>query len=419
MFVDYAAITVRSGSGGNGCVSFRREKYVPNGGPDGGDGGKGGDVIFVADPGLGTLLDFRYKRVFAAENGADGQGRRRTGKSGADLLIRVPIGTIIREAGDNGRVMADMSTANEQKTLIKGGRGGRGNQHFATAVRQAPRYAEPGKPSKERKIVLELKLIADVGLVGLPNAGKSTLLSVATNASPKIADYPFTTLTPNLGVVRRILGRDFTVADIPGLIEGASQGVGLGHDFLRHVERTRLLVYVVDAAGVEGVDPLDAIALLSAELSAYSEKLALRPFIIAANKTDLTGSDENVRRLRERYQDVYGISAVTNSGIAELFDAVAAKLESIPIEDAIEPDYEEHAEPEQKPFTVTKLDNVFEVCGTGVERMLGYTNLDTEAGNAFFQRYMREHGIIEHLKQLGMSDGDTVRIYNLEFEYYD
>ena len=419
MFVDYATITVRSGSGGNGCVSFRREKYVPRGGPDGGDGGKGGDVIFVADPGLGTLLDFQYKRVFAAENGVDGHGRRQTGKSGADLLIRVPIGTIIREAGDNGRIIADMSTPNEQKTLIKGGCGGRGNQHFATAARQAPRYAEPGKPSKERKIVLELKLIADVGLIGLPNAGKSTLLSVATNTSPKIADYHFTTLTPNLGVVRRSMGRDFVVADIPGLIEGASQGVGLGHDFLRHVERTRLLVYVVDAAGVEGVDPLDAIATLNAELYAYSEKLALRPFVIAANKTDLTGSGDNVRRIRERYQDVYGISAAANSGIDELFDAVAAKLENIPAEDIIEPDYEEFPEPEQKPFTVTKMDNVFEVSGMGLERMLGYTNLETEAGNAFFQRYMRERGIIERLKQLGMSDGDTVRLNNLEFEYYD
>jgi len=421
MFVDYTTITVKSGSGGNGCVSFRREKYVPNGGPDGGDGGKGGDVIFVADTGLATLLDFRYKRIFAAETGVDGQGKRKSGKSGADVVIRVPVGTIIREAGQSGRILADMSTPNEPKILIKGGRGGRGNQHFATAVRQAPRYAEPGKPSKELKLVLELKLIADVGLVGLPNAGKSTLLSVATNAKPKIADYHFTTLTPNLGVVRRNFGRDFVVADIPGLIEGASRGAGLGHDFLRHVERTRMLVYVVDAAGIEEVDPLDAISLLDSELKAYSEKLAERPRVIAANKTDLTGADENILRMREQLEDVYAISAATNSGINELFDAVSAKLEECPEVVIFEPDLEEYSEvePEQKPFTVVKTDKAFEVTGAGIDRMLGYTNLDTEAGFAFFQRYMRDRGVIARLKELGMTDGDTVRVFDLEFEYYE
>lgn len=421
MFVDYATITARSGSGGNGCVSFRREKYVPNGGPDGGDGGRGGDVICIADPGLATLLDFRYKHIFSAETGADGQGRRRSGKSGADIIIRVPVGTMIREPGEFGRVIADMSTPNEKKTLIKGGRGGRGNQHFATAARQAPRYAEPGKPSNERKLVLELKLIADVGLVGLPNAGKSTLLSVATNATPKIADYHFTTLTPNLGVVRRDSGRDFVVADIPGLIEGASQGAGLGHDFLRHVERTKVLVYVIDSAGIEGIDPLDAVALLDTELKAYSEKLAERPRLIAANKIDLTGADENVGRLHERHADIFPISAVTHSGIDALFDAVAAKLNDYPEDITFDPEFEEYKEiePEPEPFRVSKTDKVFEVTGTGIDRMLGYTNLDTEAGFAFFQRYMRDRGIIARLKELGMSDGDTVRVFNLEFEYYE
>jgi GTP-binding protein len=312
-----------------------------------------------------------------------------------------------------------MSVPNEQKTLIKGGRGGRGNQHFATAVRQAPRYAEPGKPSKELGLALELKLIADVGLVGLPNAGKSTLLSVATNAAPKIADYHFTTLTPNLGVVRHNFGRDFVVADIPGLIEGASKGAGLGHDFLRHIERTRMLVYVVDTSGIEGIDPLDAIALLDQELNAYSEKLAERPRVIAANKTDLTGTDENLARIRERHSDVFGISAVTNSGIGELFDAVAAKLEDCPETPTFEPEYEDihQAVPESEPFKVIKTDDSFEVTGPAIERMMGYTNLDTESGFAFFQRYMRDRGIIAQLKELGMTDGDTVRVIDLEFEY--
>jgi len=421
MFVDYAKITVKSGGGGNGCVSFRREKYVPNGGPDGGDGGKGGDVIFIADPGLNTLLDFRYKRIYAAEAGADGRGKRRSGKSGADIVIRVPVGTIIREPAGGGRIMADMSTPNEQKTLVKGGRGGRGNQHFATAARQAPRYAEAGKQPQERKLVLELKLIADVGLVGLPNAGKSTLLSVATNAAPKIAGYHFTTLTPNLGVVRRNFGRDFVVADIPGIIEGASRGAGLGLDFLRHIERTRILIYVIDAAAVEGVDPLDAISLLDAELKSYSERLIERPRIIAANKTDLTGACANIGRMRMKYQDVYEISAATNSGINELFDAAAAKLADCPPNITFLPDFEEYreTEPEREPFQIIRTDTAYEVSGNGVLRMLGYTNLSTESGFAFFQRYMRDRGIIGRLKELGMSDGDTVRVYNLEFEYYE
>ncbi len=424
MFVDRVTINIKGGNGGNGCVSFHREKYVTNGGPDGGDGGRGGSVIFVADPSLTTLMDFRYQRSFKAEVGEDGGGRKCSGKAGEDIIVRVPLGTIIRE-NESGKIMADMVTQHEPKTLIRGGRGGKGNQHFATSTRQAPRYAEQGKLSKSYTVVLELKLIADVGLIGLPNVGKSTLLSMITNANPKIANYHFTTLSPNLGVVRSKWGEDFVVADIPGLIEGASEGVGLGHDFLRHVERTKVLVHVVDAASVEGDDPVEAIEKINNELFAYSEKLMDRPQIIAANKMDIPEATENLARIKEQYEPkgypVFPISAATNTGLMELLQKVAEVLKNYPEDIVFAEDYDEFVEPviDTEPFTIEQIaESIFSVTGTGIEKMLGFTSLETEKGFAFFQRYLREKGIIAKLEEMGISEGDTVRLYDLEFDYY-
>lgn len=425
MFIDRVKVTIKGGNGGNGCVSFYRAKYVPNGGPDGGDGGCGGDVILEADSGLNNLLDFRYKKKFKAMPGEDGTKRNRTGKNGDDLVIKVPVGTIVREANSN-KVMADMAVPGERKILIKGGRGGRGNQHFATATRQAPEYAEQGKLSREYEVVLELKLIADVGIIGFPNAGKSTLLSMVTNANPKIANYHFTTLSPNLGVVRNRWGKDFVMADIPGLIEGASAGAGLGHEFLRHVERTRVLVHVVDAAGLEGDDPVESVEKINAELRAYQERLADRPQVIAANKMDIPEAKENAERLKAVYESkdghvkVFPISAGANQGLDELLQYVSELLETAPGSVVFDEDFEEYEEIviDKEPFTVSHdTEGVYAVEGTGIERMLGYTNLETEKGMAFFQRYLREKGIIQALVDAGVQEGDTVRLYHLEFEY--
>lgn len=421
MFVDRVKIHIKGGNGGNGAVSFYRAKYITNGGPDGGDGGKGGDIIFVADEGLTTLIDFRYKKSFKADPGDDGGKRNCSGKGAEDIVIKVPVGTIIREAETN-KIMADMVKPNEEKIIIKGGKGGKGNQHFATATRQAPRYSERGRISKEYDVWLELKLIADVGLIGLPNAGKSTLLSMVTNANPKIADYHFTTLSPNLGVVRSKTGRDFVMADIPGLIEGASEGLGLGHQFLRHIERTKVLIHVVDASGLEGGDPLENIEKINNELFKYNEKLLNRPQIIAANKMDIPEALENYERIKKCSDyKTFPISAATNTGLSELLREVEKTLESCKEDIVFEADYEEYTEEAEihEAFTVAKeQDGLYSVTGVGVEKMMGYTNIDTEKGFAFFQKYLREKGIIDELVKEGVQEGDTVRIYDLEFEYY-
>lgn len=424
MFVDRVKIHVKGGNGGNGAVSFYRAKYVTNGGPDGGDGGKGGDVVLVADEGLNTLMDFRYKRLFKAQPGVDGGKRNCTGADGEDVVIKVPVGTIVREANSN-KIMADLTVNGEKKILIKGGKGGKGNQHFATPTRQAPRYAERGRLSKEYDIILELKLIADVGLVGLPNVGKSTLLSMVTNANPKIANYHFTTLTPNLGVVRSRWGSDFVMADIPGLIEGASEGVGLGHEFLRHVERTKVFIHVVDGAALEGVSPIENIEKINAELEKYKEGLSQRPTVIAVNKMDLPEAEENLELIKKEYEPkgitVFPISAATNTGLDDLLQKVADILKEYPDDIIFEEEYEEYDEIEQdnEPFTITQLsEDYYIVEGVGVEKMIGYTNIDTEKGFAFFQKYLREKGIVDALTEKGIKEGDTVKIYDLEFEFY-
>ena len=423
MFVDRVKIHVKGGNGGNGMVSFFRAKYITHGGPDGGDGGRGGDVIFVGDESMGTLMDFRYKRMFKAGNGQDGGKRNCFGKDGESVVIKVPVGTVIREA-ESGKIMADITKHGEEKILIHGGKGVKGNQHFATPTRQAPRYAEPGRVAKEYDVILELKLIADVGLIGFPNVGKSTLLSMVTNANPKIANYHFTTLAPNLGVVEGRYGDSFVLADIPGLVEGASEGVGLGHAFLRHVERTKVFIHVVDAAGVEGDDPVENVRKINQELEAYNPELMKRPQVIAANKTDIPGSEENVERLKEAYEkegfEVFPISAATNKGLDELLTKVAEILKNYPEDIVFEEEYEEYDEVavDQEPFTIEIEDEVYVVRGVGVEKMIGYTNIDTEKGFAFFQRYLKEKGIIEALEEKGIQEGDTVRIYDMEFEFW-
>ncbi|MCL2461095.1 MAG: GTPase ObgE [Defluviitaleaceae bacterium] len=423
MFIDRVKIHVKAGNGGNGCVSFYRAKYVPTGGPDGGDGGRGGNVEFVADNGLNNLIEFRYAKVFKAEPGADGGKQNRTGANGGDAVIRVPMGTVVREA-NSGKVMADMVTNGQRHVLVKGGKGGRGNARFATATRQAPRYAERGVVAREFDLILELKLIADAGIIGFPNAGKSTLLSMVTNANPKIANYRFTTLSPNLGVVRGKDGADFVLADIPGLIEGASEGAGLGHEFLRHVERTKAFIHVVDASGQEGVDPVECVEMINRELENYNPELLKRPQIIAANKMDLPEARENLPKIeeygKERGVRVFPISAAANRGLDDLLAAAAAILRDYPKDIVFDEDYEEYAEVviDSQPFTVTKEEDCYAVEGPGIERMLGYTSLDTEKGFAFFQKYLRDKGIIKELEDMGISDGETVRIYSMVFDYY-
>ncbi len=423
MFIDRVNINVKGGNGGNGAVSFYRAKYITNGGPDGGDGGKGGDIIFSADSSMTTLMDFRYKKTFKAKPGEDGGKRNCSGKGADDVIIKVPVGTVIREATTN-KIMVDMAKDGQTHTLIKGGKGGKGNQHFATSTRQSPRYAERGRLSKEYAVVLELKLIADVGIIGFPNVGKSTLLSMVTNANPKIANYHFTTLSPNLGVVRNN-GHDFVLADIPGLVEGASEGIGLGHEFLRHVERTKVFIHVVDAAAVEGNDPVLEIEKINNELKVYNEKLMDRPQIIAANKMDIPEAAENYERIKAKYEPlgirVFPISAAANTGLNELIDYVGGVLRDYPEDIIFDQDYEEYEEVEidREPYTVTQLaENYYLVEGIGVEKMIGYTAIDTEKGFAFFQKYLREKGIIDELENKGIKEGDTVKIYNLEFDYY-
>ncbi|OOB79670.1 MAG: GTPase CgtA [Epulopiscium sp. Nuni2H_MBin001] len=421
MFVDYAKIFLQSGRGGDGHVSFRREKYVPNGGPDGGDGGRGGHIIFEVDPGSSTLMDFKHRRHYKAKPGEPGGKKRCHGKDGEDLIIKVPKGTIIREV-ESGKIIADMHQNDDRKIIFKGGKGGKGNQHFATATRQAPKYAEKGRDSKEYWVTLELKMIADVGLVGFPNVGKSTLLSMVSNAQPKIANYHFTTLAPNLGVVTNKYGKAFIMADIPGLIEGASEGVGLGHDFLRHVERTKVIVHVVDVSGSEGRDPVADILTIQNEINQYNpEILETKPQIIAANKMDIEGAQENFEKLEQTFSEmkVIPISAATNNNLQELLEDIAKLLETVPKEDIIfEADFEEIYEAKDS-FTIREIEEgYFVVEGVGVEKMVGYTSLDTEKGFAFFQKYLRDKGIINALEEAGIEEGQIVRIYDIEFEYY-
>lgn len=427
MFADRAKIFIRSGKGGDGHVSFRRELYVPNGGPDGGDGGRGGDVIFEVDEGLNTLQDFRHRRKFAAKDGEPGGKRRCHGKDADDIILKVPEGTIIKEA-ESGKVIADMSGGNRRQVILKGGKGGLGNQHFATSTMQIPKYAQPGQPAQELWVNLELKVIADVGLIGFPNVGKSTLLSRVTNAQPKIANYHFTTLNPNLGVVDLEGAGGFVIADIPGLIEGASEGVGLGHEFLRHIERTKMMIHVVDAAGSEGRDPVDDIHKINAELKAYNPEIAGRPQVIAANKTDLiySGDEEDpVARLKAEFEPegirVFPISGATGEGIRELLYYVSeqlGKLDSSPV--IFEQEYfpEEELITVDLPYTVEKEDGMYVVEGPKIEKMLGYTNLDSEKGFAFFQKFLKDTGILDELEAAGIEEGDTVKMYGLQFDYY-
>jgi len=426
MFVDKVKIKIESGKGGNGHIGFRRVKYVPNGGPNGGDGGKGGAVIFTADTGINTLADFRYKKVFKAEAGEDGGTNNKSGRDGKDLTIKVPVGTLVRYGWDEGPVMADLAAPEEPHVIAYGGRGGRGNQHFATPTRQAPKFSEDGKPGKVYNLTLELKLIADAGIIGFPNAGKSTLLSRVTNANPKIGDYHFTTLSPNLGVVRLDYGTEFVLADIPGLIEGASEGLGLGFDFLRHIERTRVLVHIVDAARAEedGITPAQAVKMINKELYVYNKELLKRPQIIAANKTDLPAPETYLDELRSYAEEngwpVFFISAATGQGLNELMREVAKTLSHYPDDIVFEPDYGEYFEAEtiESAITVNPVrDGYYRVEGPGIEKVLGYTNMVDEKGFAFFQRFMREKGIIAKLEELGIKEGDTVQIYEHEFDY--
>ena len=431
MFADRARIIIRSGKGGDGHVSFRRELYVPDGGPDGGNGGKGGDIIFEVDKGLNTLGDFRHNSKYIAKSGEEGGKRRCTGRDGEDLVIKVPEGTVIYD-DESRKVIADMSNDNLREVILKGGRGGKGNMNYATSTMQAPQYAQPGQDAQELWVRLELKVIADVGLVGFPNVGKSTLLSRVTNARPKIANYHFTTLNPNLGVVDLDGGRGFVIADIPGLIEGASEGVGLGHEFLRHIERTKVIIHMVDAASTEGRDPVADIKAINEELRAYNPELLKRPQVIAANKIDAIYTDDETENpvdvIKKAFEPegikVYPISAVTGQGLKELLYYVRELLDSMTDEPVMfekELDTDTLFDNPNEAFYVEKDDNgVYVVSGPRIDRMLGYTNLESEKGFNFFQKFLRQTGILKQLKELGVQEGDTVRVGDyLEFDYYD
>ena len=428
MFADRAKIYIRSGKGGDGHASFRRELYVPNGGPDGGDGGKGGDVIFEVDDGLNTLADYRHRRKYVAKDGEQGGKRRCHGKNAPDIILKVPEGTIIKEA-ESDKVIADMSGENRRQVILRGGKGGLGNQHFATATMQVPKYAQPGQPAQELWVNLELKVIADVGLIGFPNVGKSTFLSRVTNANPKIANYHFTTLQPNLGVVDLDGAKGFVIADIPGLIEGASEGIGLGHAFLKHIERTKVLVHVVDGASVEGRDPLEDIRTINRELEAYNPELLKRPQVIAANKMDAVYAEEDTEiildELRNEFEPkgikVFPISAVSRQGVKELLYHINDLLKTV--DDApvvFEKEFEVQYQGDRNlPYTVTRADDgAYVVEGPRIDKMLGYTNLDSEKGFDFFQKFLKNTGVLDDLEKAGIEEGDTVRMYGLEFDYY-
>lgn len=424
MFTDYVKILVKSGDGGDGAVSFRREKYVAAGGPDGGDGGKGGDVYFTVDPDSNTLVDFRYKKKFKAENGKNGEGARRYGRGGEDLYIKVPLGTIIKDA-ETGTVLADLCESGQTELVFPGGRGGKGNSHFATSTRQAPHFSQGGEKGIEKEVILELKLLADVGLIGFPNVGKSTFLSTVTSATPKIADYHFTTLEPNLGVVKSEYGDSFVIADIPGIIEGASAGTGLGLQFLRHIERTRLLLHVIDVSGIEGRNPVEDFNIINNELKSYSEKLSTRTQIIVASKADLIQDEEQYNELeklaQEKNMKIFKISSVTGEGVKELLDYVSKTLKTLPKEDLIE--IEEikkvYTLEEKEEFTINRENGMWIVEGPGVERIMRRVNLDDNESMHYFHKSLDRLGVNQALKKAGVKDGDTVSIDGWELEWYD
>ena len=425
MFTDYAKIIIKSGDGGNGAVSFRREKYVAAGGPDGGDGGRGGSIYFIVDPDSNTLVDFRFKKKFKAENGKNGEGARRYGKSGEDLYVKVPIGTLIKDA-ETGKIIADLSHKGQKELILPGGRGGKGNSHFATSTRQAPRFSQDGEKGIEKEVILELKLLADVGLIGFPNVGKSTFLSKTTSATPKIADYHFTTLEPNLGVVKNDYGESFVIADIPGIIEGASNGTGLGLQFLRHIERTRLLLHVIDVSGIEGRNPVDDFKTINEELKSYSEKLSKRKQIIVANKID-SMQDENLyndleKLAKENNMEIFKILAVTGEGISELLKRVSQVLKELPKEelyDEVEDKKVYTLQEEQEGYTIKKEDGIFVVDGPAVDRVMRRVNLEDNESMYYFQKCLDSLGVNQKLKEAGVQEGDTVNICGWELEWYD
>ena len=425
MFTDYAKIIIKSGDGGNGAVSFRREKYVAAGGPDGGDGGRGGSIYFIVDPDSITFVDFRFKKKFKAENGKNGEGARRYGKSGEDLYVKVPIGTLIKDV-ETGKIIADLSHKGQKELILPGGRGGKGNSHFATSTRQAPRFSQDGEKGIEKEVILELKLLADVGLIGFPNVGKSTFLSKTTSATPKIADYHFTKLEPNLGVVKNDYGESFVIADIPGIIEGASNGTGLGLQFLRHIERTRLLLHVIDVSGIEGRNPVDDFKTINEELKSYSEKLSKRKQIIVANKID-SMQDENLyndleKLAKENNIEIFKISAVTGEGISELLKRVSQVLKELPKEelyDEVEDKKVYTLQEEQEGYTIKKEDGIFVVDGPAVDRVMRRVNLEDNESMYYFQKCLDSLGVNQKLKEAGVQEGDTVNICGWELEWYD
>ena len=424
MFTDYVKIIAKAGNGGNGAISFRREKYVAAGGPDGGDGGKGGDIYFEVDPDSNTLIDFRYNKKFKAENGKNGEGAHKFGKSGEDLYIKVPIGTIVRDAKTN-RVLADLSHEGQKELILAGGRGGKGNSHFATSTRQAPRFAQDGEKGEEKELILELKLLADVGLIGFPNVGKSTFLSMTTSATPKIADYHFTTLEPNLGVVKTEYGDSFVIADIPGIIEGANEGTGLGLQFLRHIERTRLLLHVIDVSGSEGRNPVQDFNTINEELKKYSEKLSQRKQIIVANKVDILQDESLYKELektaKEHNMEIFKISAATAEGIPELLKHVSDVLKTLPKEDLIETENEKVYTLENKDdgYTIEKEDGKFVIKGEAVERIMRRVNIEDNESLYYFQKSLDNLGVNEKLKKMGIQEGDIVKIDDYELEWED
>lgn len=421
MFTDYVKINAKAGDGGNGAISFRREKYVAAGGPDGGDGGKGGDIYFEVDPNSNTLIDFRYKKKFKAENGNNGEGANRYGRSGEDLTIKVPIGTVIKDAATN-QVLADLSEEGQKELVLKGGRGGKGNTHFATSTRQAPRFSQDGENGEEKELILELKLLADVGLIGFPNVGKSTFLGRTTSATPKIADYHFTTLEPNLGVVKTDYGESFVIADIPGIIEGASEGVGLGIQFLRHIERTRLLLHVIDVSGSEGRNPVEDFEKINSELQKYSEKLSKRTQIIVANKIDSMQDQDLYKELeklaKEKGLEIFKISAVTGEGVDKLIKHVSELLKTLPKEDLMEYETKKVYTLEEKDdYTITREDGMYVIKGEPVERIMRRVNISDNESLYYFQKHLEELGVNERLKKMGVKEGDIVKIADYELEW--
>ncbi len=424
MFTDYAKIIIKSGNGGDGAITFRREKYVAAGGPDGGDGGRGGSIYFKVDPNANTLIDFRFTKKFKAQNGENGSGANKYGKSGEDLYINVPIGTIIKDV-ETGKVVADLSKPGQEELVLKGGKGGKGNSHFATSTRQVPRFAQAGEEGEEKEVILELKLLADVGLLGFPNVGKSTFLSVVTDAKPKIANYHFTTIEPNLGVVKTKNGDSFVIADIPGIIEGASAGVGLGIQFLRHVERTRLLLHVIDVSGTEGRDPVQDFYTINEELKKYSEKLSSRKQIIVANKIDIMQDDSNYKKLEELAKkenlEIYKISGATGEGVEKLLNRVSEVLKTLPKEELVE--VEERVvytlDEDKDGFIVRKDGDKFIIEGKAINRLMGRINVDDNESMYYFQKNLKSLGIEDELKKQGIKEGDLVQILNWTFEWYE